>query len=158
MSENRKHNLSIVEDAPLFAGLEDSPWHRKAAVKPEQAPLEELNTKPRKAQGKPAAAKAKKHTVSTPAANPAASTKNVVARKRHPQNAEPATSGKRSGGKSELLLSVADMCKLLGVSRATLVRMDSGNKIPGRMKLGGSVRYHRAVVENWLLELAGASE
>jgi excisionase family DNA binding protein len=42
------------------------------------------------------------------------------------------------------------MCTLLRISRATLVRLDKGGKVPGRIKLGGSVRFHRETVESWL--------
>ncbi|BCS53866.1 AlpA family transcriptional regulator [Geobacter sp. SVR] len=60
--------------------------------------------------------------------------------------------------KEALLLSVADMCALLGVSRATLIRMDNGGKLPGRIKLGGSVKYHRETVETWLKEMIVKSD
>lgn len=49
-----------------------------------------------------------------------------------------------------LFLSVSDICAMLDISRATLVRMDKNEVIPGRIKLGGSVRYHRETIETWL--------
>ncbi|MBT1071628.1 helix-turn-helix transcriptional regulator [Pelotalea chapellei] len=52
-----------------------------------------------------------------------------------------------------LFLSVADLCSLLSISRATLVRMDKNDAVPGRVKLGGSVRYHRETIEKWLTDL-----
>jgi excisionase family DNA binding protein len=52
-----------------------------------------------------------------------------------------------------VLLTVTEMCNLLNISRATLVRMDKSGKLPGRIKLGGSVRFHRATVETWLQSL-----
>ncbi|HEY4745090.1 MAG TPA: helix-turn-helix domain-containing protein, partial [Desulfuromonadaceae bacterium] len=56
-------------------------------------------------------------------------------------------------GPNAILLSVAEMCSLLRISRATLIRMDKAGKLPGRIKLGGSVRFHRETVEAWLKEL-----
>ena len=52
-----------------------------------------------------------------------------------------------------ILLSVTEMCTLLKISRATLVRMDKSGKLPGRIKMGGSVRFHRETVETWLQSL-----
>lgn len=52
-----------------------------------------------------------------------------------------------------MLLSVAEMCALLKISRATLVRLDKSGQLPGRIKLGGSVRFHRETVETWLKDL-----
>jgi len=51
---------------------------------------------------------------------------------------------------TSLVLTVADVCKLLKISRSTLLRAN----IPGKMKVGGSVRYHRGVLETWLKEKA----
>jgi excisionase family DNA binding protein len=51
---------------------------------------------------------------------------------------------------SPLLLTCAEVCKLLSVSRSTLDRL--GETVPGRVKLGGQVRYHRETLENWLLD------
>ncbi len=49
-----------------------------------------------------------------------------------------------------ILLTVNQVCDLLGgISRSTLIRMEKTGKIPGRVKLGGSVRYHRPTVEEW---------
>jgi len=51
-----------------------------------------------------------------------------------------------------LLLTVADVCALLNVSRSTLLRLEKAGSLPGRVKLGGQVRYHREKIERWLLE------
>jgi len=51
---------------------------------------------------------------------------------------------------TSLVLTVADVCGLLKISRSTLLRAN----IPGKMKVGGSVRYHRGVFETWLNEKA----
>jgi excisionase family DNA binding protein len=53
-----------------------------------------------------------------------------------------------------ILLSVSQVCEFLGgISRSTLVRMEKTGKIPGRVQLGGSVRYHREVIESWVRSL-----
>lgn len=52
-----------------------------------------------------------------------------------------------------LLLTVADLCALLQVSRTTLFRMEKAGEVPGRLTLGGKVRYHRETVETWLRSL-----
>ena len=55
-----------------------------------------------------------------------------------------------------LLLTVTEVCALLKISRSTLIRLENAGTLPGRVKLGGQVRYHREVVEKWLLQQAGA--
>lgn len=52
------------------------------------------------------------------------------------------------------LLTVSDLCKLLKVSRSTLIRIEKAGHLPGRLMLGGSVRYHRETVNAWLRGLA----
>lgn len=53
-----------------------------------------------------------------------------------------------------ILLTVSQVCDLLGgISRSTLVRMEKTGKIPGRVQLGGSVRYHREIIEEWVKSL-----
>jgi len=55
---------------------------------------------------------------------------------------------------SAILLTVSQVCELLGgISRSTLVRMEKTGKIPGRVQLGGSVRYHREIIEEWIRSL-----
>ena len=51
-----------------------------------------------------------------------------------------------------LLLTVADVCRLLKISRVTLYRIEKDNPLPGRVKIGGQVRYHRESLEKWLLK------
>jgi len=53
-----------------------------------------------------------------------------------------------------VLLTVSDICKLLKVSRSTLIRMEKSGQLPGRLMLGGSVRYHRETIDAWLRGLA----
>jgi predicted DNA-binding transcriptional regulator AlpA len=49
-----------------------------------------------------------------------------------------------------LLITQRDLCGLLNISRSTLVRMGD-SAIPGRVMVGGSIRYHKSTVEAWLL-------
>jgi predicted DNA-binding transcriptional regulator AlpA len=55
-----------------------------------------------------------------------------------------------------LLITQADLCALLKISRSTLARMEKQipSPVPGRVIIGGSVRYHRHVIESWIMELA----
>ena len=57
---------------------------------------------------------------------------------------------KNDAASLSLLLTVANLCDLLQVSRSTLFRMDKQGVLPGRVDLGGHVRYHRQIVEEWL--------
>lgn len=50
---------------------------------------------------------------------------------------------------SAVLLTPHQVCNLLAISRSTLDRL--GTSIPGRVKLGGQIRYHRGALEKWLL-------
>jgi len=59
-----------------------------------------------------------------------------------------------SAGARPLLLTVAELCALLRVSRSTFYRHGLDGAIPGRVLIAGQVRYHRAEVERYLLELA----
>ncbi|AJE03335.1 helix-turn-helix transcriptional regulator [Geobacter pickeringii] len=49
-----------------------------------------------------------------------------------------------------LLLTVADLCGLLQISRSTFFRLKKAGQVPGCITLGGQVRYHRETVEAWL--------
>ena len=51
-----------------------------------------------------------------------------------------------------LLLSIADVCALLNVSRMTLHRLEKSGSMPGKVKLGNQVRYHRETIEKWVLK------
>ncbi|CAH2031257.1 helix-turn-helix transcriptional regulator [Trichlorobacter ammonificans] len=55
---------------------------------------------------------------------------------------------------NSLLLTVSDLCGLLNLSRSTINRMERNGTLPGRVELGGAVRYHRETVEAWLRDLA----
>lgn len=56
--------------------------------------------------------------------------------------------------KKSILLTVSDLCTLLKVSRSTLIRMEKSGQLPGRLMLGGSVRYHQETIDAWLRDLA----
>lgn len=49
-----------------------------------------------------------------------------------------------------LLLTMAQLGQLLNVSRSTLYRMEKDGQLPGRVQVGGQVRYHLETVEEWL--------
>lgn len=57
-----------------------------------------------------------------------------------------------------LLLTVSQVCALLNISRSTLFRLEKSGGIPGRVTLGGQVRYHRQVIEEWFMEQAKGQE
>jgi excisionase family DNA binding protein len=69
-----------------------------------------------------------------------------------PSEITPVSKPQRVAKPVSLLLTVADLCDLLKVSRSTITRMERAGSIPGRVMLGGSVRYHREIIENWLRE------
>jgi predicted DNA-binding transcriptional regulator AlpA len=49
-----------------------------------------------------------------------------------------------------VVLTQQDLCDLLKISRTTLYRMEKDFFIPGRVVLGGSVRYYRDQVFSWV--------
>lgn len=126
MPTKTTNTRATMDDAPLFAGLDDF-----VLIKGEKRTTERPQT-------------------ALPAEKPAP-------RKKRPAPAPQPATKKPKTPKSTLppdpnaiLLSVAEMCTLLRISRATLVRMDKAGNIPGKIKLGGSVRFHRETVETWL--------
>jgi len=123
---------NILDDAPLFAGLDDFVLIQTEKKK---------TGTPKAVQPKE---KAETGQISQVASGESIPQKPLKTRKgRKIQPPDP----------NALLLSVAEMCALLKISRATLVRMDKSGKLPGRIKLGGSVRFHRETVEAWLKSL-----
>ncbi|MDA8431273.1 MAG: helix-turn-helix domain-containing protein [Geobacteraceae bacterium] len=122
---------TMMDDAPLFAGLDDFvllQTQRKEAKPQKTVPArQKKKTVPRRKQTA---------TVTEP-----------------PPQAVPKTRKAAPNETSAVLLSVKEMCSLLKISRATLIRMDKAGKLPGRIKLGGSVRFHRETVETWLQSL-----
>ncbi len=130
---NAKITGASIDDAPLFAGLDDFillQAGKKKAERPKAVPPKEKAATPRTGR---------------------ATASETIPQKRPkiPKTPQPADS-------NALLLSVAEMCALLRISRATLIRMDKSGKLPGRIKLGGSVRFHRETVEAWLKNLITA--
>lgn len=121
----------IMEEAPLFAGLDGF------MLRP--AEKEKKDTKFKVAKEAKKNSDTKKEKTTAP-------------KKSTPQKAlKPSETP--TGKATDVLLSVKEMCSLLKVSRATLVRMDKSGQLPGRIKLSGSVRFHRETVESWLHSL-----
>lgn len=126
-SSLRSQTKNLLNDAPLFAGCEDALL----------STISHTQSDPTNPNLKKGRSKQRKEVLPTvPAAHHGAKTANA------PQS-RPAA----------LFLSVRDICAMLDISRATLVRMDKNDVIPGRIKLGGSVRYHRETIETWLSNL-----
>lgn len=131
-----KASLKKVKDeVPLFAGLDDFILDQ-AIRKKEGAAAEKAKAKEKEQEKKKNAAPKTKRPAAEPKVKRAPNTKKT-------QPLDP----------DAILLSVTEMCTLLKISRATLVRMDNAGKLPGRIKLGGSVRFHRQTVETWLQSL-----
>jgi len=126
--------LNIMDDAPLFAGLDNYVQVQTAKEK----------------KGVPKAGKAEQKGKEKKAAS--GQTKRATADTR-PKQRPAKTQKSQPPDPNAILLSVAEMCTLLKISRATLIRMDNSGKLPGRIKLGGSVRFHRETVEKWLQSL-----
>ncbi|OGT98876.1 MAG: hypothetical protein A2X80_08985 [Geobacteraceae bacterium GWB2_52_12] len=129
-SSVRNETKYLLNDAPLFAGCEDALLATVSHTQsdPTSTKVESL---------KKNRSKQRKEILPTvPAVHHDAKTGNAP-------KSRPAA----------LFLSVSDICAMLDISRATLVRMDKNDVIPGRIKLGGSVRYHRETIEAWLSNL-----
>jgi excisionase family DNA binding protein len=118
---------NLLDEAPLFAGLDDF-----VLIKAERKNTETQQTDRVKEK--------KKQTVTQRSKQATSQTAPKVPKT---QPVDP----------TAMLLSVAEMCALLKISRATLVRMDKSGQLPGRLKVGGSVRFHRETVETWLHSL-----
>lgn len=131
-----KASLKKVKDeVPLFAGLDDFILDQ-AIRKKEEAAADKAKAKEKDQEKKKSAALRAKRPAVEPKVKQAPKVKKT-------QPLDP----------DAILLSVTEMCTLLKISRATLVRMDNAGKLPGRIKLGGSVRFHRQTVETWLQSL-----
>jgi excisionase family DNA binding protein len=48
------------------------------------------------------------------------------------------------------LLTVAQVCQLLNLSRSTVDRLAKRGELPGRLKLGGQVRYDAGTLRTWI--------
>lgn len=122
---------NIMNEAPLFAGLDDYILKQAERKKAETPKADRVKIKKK--------TEPKKTTQTAPGQPKSQSAPKVAKAQPLDPNA--------------ILLSVTEMCRLLKISRATLVRMDKSGKLPGRVKLGGSVRFHRETVETWLQSL-----
>lgn len=136
MPSEKPKQVSLFEETPLFAELEGYTQPRKENKTRVPAKGEKTKTK-------------KTTTVQDTKSN---KPKQSVKQKQQPAKRVVSPTVEKIE-EDAILLSVREMCHLLKISRATLVRMDTAGKIPGRMKLGGSVRFHRATVERWLESL-----
>lgn len=48
------------------------------------------------------------------------------------------------------LVSIKEMCQLLGVSRTTLWAYEKSGKVPEPVRIGGRVKWRRADIEEWI--------
>lgn len=124
---------AYLDDAPLFAGLDDYIFKQTAGK------AKDTVEKVKKDE------KRKNNRQKQPKREPAPLPKIAAAQKKPAIEVD------------SPLLSVTEMCALLKISRATLVRMDKSGQLPGRIKLGGSVRFHRETIDNWLKSLMTGS-
>lgn len=122
---------NIMEDTPLFAGLDDYNFSQVMRKKADTTRAGKVKEKKKAAENK----------VNPDTSEKAAPKLTPKAKKSQPLDP------------NAILLSVTEMCTLLKISRATLVRMDKSGKLPGRIKMGGSVRFHRETVDTWLQSL-----
>ena len=53
---------------------------------------------------------------------------------------------------SRTLLTAQEVCRILGINRATLVRMEQRDAGPPRIRVGGSLRYSLPELNRWLAE------
>jgi len=134
-SNSKPNNDSdLMIDAPLFAGLDDFVLiqaERKETKKPQREKQKEKKKNEKQVK--------KQKTLAT-TSKPVAKVPKKVPKTVH---IDP----------DAVLLSVAETCALLKISRATLIRMDKSGLLPGRIKMGGSVRFHRETIVNWLQSL-----
>lgn len=134
-STNRKAGKAgsdnILDDTPLFAGLDDYILKQKVRMHENMAKKEREEEKTEKTTQR---------------------TKRTTSGKLLPLTT-PTVQKTAAIDTGAILLSVTEICALLKISRATLIRMDKSGQLPGRIKLGGSVRFHRETVETWLQSL-----
>jgi excisionase family DNA binding protein len=130
--KQKNNRLTMLDEAPLFADLDD--FILIQSVKKKSEPLQKENKKEKKKKVK----RQTKQEVTTGS-------------KATPAPKKPRTAPLIS--EETVLLSVAETCSLLKISRATLVRMDKSGLLPGRIKMGGSVRFHRETIIKWLESL-----
>src|SRR5512133_816749 len=96
-------STDLMDDAPLFAGLEGFVLSHAVKLEPESRPP--ATPKPEKAARSP-----RKPTAKPAGPQPARTPKSYAA---------------TASDSASVLLTVTEMCRLLNISRATLVRMDN---------------------------------
>jgi excisionase family DNA binding protein len=65
---------------------------------------------------------------------------------------------RREGSDSSILLTLVEVAKLLKVSQRTVQRLEKDQGLPGRVFLGRTVRYHREIIEKWILTRVATHE
>ncbi len=138
------HGIADLSDLPLFGGFASSPSKIEIASKSQKT----LSENTVDSSISPSSPKKMRKSVKTPE-RPALKSSPPPTQSIPQINAE-----NRSLVMEPVLLSVADLCKMLKVSRSTLIRMEKSGLVPGRLVLGGSVRYHLETIRNWLQDLA----
>lgn len=85
------------------------------------------------------------------------STRNPSTRSAPARPVERGTIGPLAGPPPDVLMLTGDqLAALLQVSRKTVDRLARDGSVPGRIKLGNRVLYHRPTVEAWLTDLVAA--
>ena len=58
------------------------------------------------------------------------------------------------GTLQSLYYNVIEVCELLSISRPTVDRLAKKGLLPGRVKIGAQVRYHKSTLHRWVNENA----
>jgi excisionase family DNA binding protein len=64
----------------------------------------------------------------------------------------------RESSVEPILLTVFDVCKMLNISRSTLLRLEKAGTLLGRIKLGGQVRYVRSEIDKWVMDKISSND
>lgn len=137
------HGVADLSDLPLFGGFASSPSKIEIASKAQKS----ISRNTVDSSISPPSPKTLRKSVKAPESSALKSSPPT-------QSVSQINSGNRSLDMEPVLLSVTDLCKMLKVSRSTLIRMEKSGLVPGRLVLGGSVRYHLETIRNWLQDLA----
>jgi len=142
LDDNSDQTLTDLSDLPLFGGFAPTPSHVEVSRKSTNV-ISEITANP-----KEKAPRSK--LLKTSVKEPAGPVPKAPLEPKPPR----VNVDKESVAIKPELLSVNDVCKLLKISRSTLIRMEKAGLVPGRLVLGGSVRYHLDTIKNWLQNLA----
>ena len=52
--------------------------------------------------------------------------------------------------RTKMLLSVKEVCQALDIGRSTLYRLKSSGKVPNPVRIGGSLKWRKAELEDWI--------